>query len=58
MDNNQNNQMNSTNELEVRRNKLQLLKDSGNNPFEITKYDFTHTAPEAIAEFEALDGYT
>ena len=55
MDNNQNNQINSTNELEVRRNKLQLLKDSGNNPFEITKYDFTHTAPEAIAEFESRE---
>ncbi len=56
MDNNQNNnQTNSTNELEVRRNKLQLLKDSGNNPFEITKYDFTHTAPEAITEFESRE---
>ena len=55
MDNNQNNQINSTSELEVRRNKLQLLKDSGNNPFEITKYDFTHTAPQAIAEFEARE---
>ena len=55
MDNNQNNQINSTSELEVRRNKLQLLKDSGNNPFEITKYDFTHTAPQAIVEFEARE---
>ena len=55
MDNNQNNQINSTSELEVRRNKLQLLKDNGNNPFEITKYDYTHTAPEAIAEFESRE---
>ena len=55
MDNNQNNQINSTSELEVRRGKLQFLKESGKNPFEITKYDFTHTAPQAIAEFEARE---
>ena len=50
MDNN--NVQNSTNELVVRREKLAALCEAGNNPFEITKYDFTHTAPEAIAEFE------
>ena len=49
MDNNQN--INSTNELAVRREKLNALYESGKNPFEITKYDVTHTAPLAIAEF-------
>ena len=41
----------STNELQVRREKLAALCEAGNNPFEITKYDFTHTSTEAIAEF-------
>ena len=43
---------NSTSELAVRREKLQNLYDSGNNPFEITKFDRTHEAPDAIALFE------
>ena len=53
MDNN--NIQNSTNELVVRREKLAALCEAGKNPFEITKYDFTHTAPEAVAEFEAKE---
>ena len=50
MDNNQ--QVQSTNELVVRREKLAALVESGKNPFELTKYDYTHTAPEAIKLFE------
>ena len=50
MDNNQ--QAQSTNELVVRREKLAALVESGKNPFELTKYDYTHTAPEAIKLFE------
>ena len=46
-----NNQPQSTSELAVRREKLANLVAAGNNPFEITKYDVTHTAPEAIALF-------
>ena len=45
------NQINSTNELAVRREKLANLKAAGNDPFTVTKYDVTHTAPAAIAEF-------
>ncbi len=48
-ENNQN--VNSTSELVVRREKLATLVSEGKNPFEITKYDVTHTAPEAIALF-------
>jgi len=48
-DNNQN--INSTSELAVRREKLANLVSAGNNPFEITKYDVTYTAPEAIKVF-------
>ena len=47
-----NNQIQSTSELAVRREKLANLVEAGKNPFEITKYDVTHTAPNAIAEFE------
>ena len=47
----ENNQQN-TSELVVRREKLAALVENGNNPFEITKYDYTHTAPEAIALYE------
>ena len=42
----------STSELAVRREKLNNLYASGNNPFEITKFDRTHEAPDAIALFE------
>ena len=48
-DNNQN--VNSTSELAVRREKLANLVEAGNNPFVITKYDTTHTAPDAIKLF-------
>ncbi len=51
-DNVNNASQNSTNELQVRREKLSALYESGKNPFEITKYDITHTAPAAIALFE------
>ena len=49
-ENNQN-QQNSTNELVVRREKLAALVEAGNNPFEITKYEFTHTSAAAISEY-------
>ena len=49
---NNNQAVNSTSELSVRREKLNNLYESGNNPFEITKYETTHEAPDAIALFE------
>ena len=51
MENNQQNQGQSTSELVVRREKLANLVADGKNPFVLTKYDVTHTAPEAIALF-------
>ncbi len=58
MANNENNNqnVNSTNELVVRREKLAALVDAGKNPFEITRYDVTYTSVNAIAEFEAREG--
>ncbi len=50
-----NNLVQSTSELAVRREKLANLVAEGKNPFEITKYDVTHTAPAAISEFEARE---
>ena len=43
---------NSGSELAVRREKLNALYESGNNPFEITKYEFTHESVDAIKLFE------
>ena len=45
------NQINSSSELAVRREKLAGLKAAGCDPFTITKYDVTHTAPAAVKEF-------
>ena len=42
---------NQTSELVVRREKLAALIDAGNNPFEITKYDVTHSSVNAINEY-------
>ena len=47
-----NQNINSTSELAVRREKLNNLYQSGNNPFEITKYDRTHESLDAIALYE------
>jgi lysyl-tRNA synthetase class 2 len=40
----------------VRLEKLAELKESGNNPYEITKYDFDTTAAEIKNNFETLEG--
>ena len=45
-ENNNNGQTNSTNELAVRRDKLNALIEAGKNPFEITKYDVDTTSAE------------
>ena len=47
-----NQQINSTSELAVRREKLNALYESGKNPFEITKYNVTHKSVSAVALFE------
>ena len=42
----------------VRREKLAELQESGNDPFEITKYDQTHHSADIKADFENLEGKT
>ena len=43
--------LNDSSELKIRRDKLAALCESGNNPYEITKYDVTHLSSAAIKEF-------
>ena len=52
---NQNQTPNSTSELAVRREKLNNLYESGNNPFEITKYEVTHESVDAIKLYESRE---
>lgn len=42
--------------LQIRRDKLTALKSEGNDPFEITKFDVTHLANEIVENFDNLDG--
>ena len=56
--NNQNQQpeMNLSQLLQIRRDKLKELQDSGNDPFQITKYDQSHHSTDIKENFEALEG--
>ena len=40
----------------IRREKLEKLKQNNKNPFEITKFDITHTSKEIINDYEELEG--
>jgi lysyl-tRNA synthetase class 2 len=44
--------------LKVRREKLAELQASGNDPFEITKYDVTNHSEDIKENFDALEGKT
>ena len=57
---NHTNEMNGESELspeelneisQIRRNKLEELKNTGKNPFEITKYDVTHFSKDIINNY-------
>lgn len=43
-------------ELQIRRQKLQELKDNGQDPYETTLYDVTHHAQEIKDNFDELQG--
>ena len=47
---------NLTEILQIRRDKLTALCESGKNPFEITKYDVSDTASQIADNFEAYEG--
>ncbi|MGM9608394.1 MAG: lysine--tRNA ligase [Oscillospiraceae bacterium] len=42
--------------LQIRRDKLTELQESGNDPFTITRYEVTHHSEEIKNNFEALEG--
>ncbi|MBR5496317.1 MAG: lysine--tRNA ligase [Oscillospiraceae bacterium] len=44
--------------VRIRREKLQDLKSNGKDPFEITKFDFTHTSAQIKENFSELEGKT
>ena len=50
--------LNATSELQIRRDKLKALVESGKDPFTVTGYDVTVSAPEILADFESFDGKT
>ena len=59
---NQNNNQNQEQELDInqlmqiRRDKLAKLKEEGKNPFEITKFDRTHTSKQIVENYSELEG--
>lgn len=42
--------------LQIRRDKLSKLKEEGKNPFEITKFNRTHTSKEILENYDELEG--
>ncbi len=40
----------------IRREKLDKLRESGNDPYEVTKFDRTHTSKQIIDSYELLEG--
>ena len=42
--------------LQIRRDKLSKLKEEGKDPFEITKFNRTHTSKEIVENYDELEG--
>ena len=49
-------QQNLSQLLQIRRDKLKQLQESGNNPFEITKYEADTDSAHVKANFDAMEG--
>ena len=54
--NNQNKEPELNEILRLRREKLTALKETGNNPYEITKFDFNNDSENIKANFDELEG--
>lgn len=50
--------LNASSELQIRRDKLAALAEGGMDPFTVTKYDITTTAPTIAGDYEAWEGKT
>ena len=42
--------------MQIRRDKLTKLKEEGKNPFEITKFNRTHTSKQIVENYDELEG--
>ena len=42
--------------IQIRRDKLSKLKEEGKNPFEITKFNRTHTSRQIVENYDELEG--
>lgn len=42
--------------MQIRRDKLTKLKDEGKDPFEITKFNRTHTSKQVVENYDELEG--
>ena len=56
MEENNNQELDINQLMAVRREKLERLKEEGRNPFEITKFNKTHTSKEIKDNYEELEG--
>ncbi len=56
MENNQEPEVDLNQLLQIRRDKLAKLKEEGKNPFEITKFNRTHTSKQIVENYNELEG--
>ena len=56
MDNNQEPEVDMNQLMQIRRDKLNKLKEEGKNPFEITKFNRTHTSKQIVDNYDELEG--
>ena len=54
----QNEELNLSEQTQIRLNKLNKLIEEGRNPYEIVKFDRTHLSNEIREQFDALEGKT
>ncbi len=51
-----NDELNLSEQQQIRREKLEKLKEMGRNPFEVLKYDVTHHTDDIKDNFDEMDG--
>lgn len=56
MENNQEPELDLNQLLQIRRDKLSKLKAEGKDPFEITKFNRTHTSKQIVENYDELEG--
>ena len=53
---NENNTVTQSELLKIRRDKLQALRDLGKDPYNITKFEKTHSSSAILSDFDAMEG--